>query len=94
MGPRAGPRPGAEGFVLGGSHSARWDGAHREVNLYVRRFLPDTSKGAYQLRKQWGSEMARRYGLETAARLLRHSAIKTAWEHYFDDLKLHEVEAM
>ena len=38
--------------------------------------------------------MARRYGLETAARLLRHSAIKTAWEHYYDDLKLQDVEAM
>jgi hypothetical protein len=88
------PRPGETGFVLQSSHSARWDGAHREVNLYVRRFLPNTSKGAYQLRKQWGSEMARRYGLETAARLLRHSAIKTAWEHYYDDLKLQDVEAM
>ena len=91
---RFGPaRPGPEGFVLEGSRSARWDGAHREVNVYVRRFLPQTSKGAYQLRKQWGSEMARRYGLETAAKLLRHADIKTAWEHYSDDLKLRDVEA-
>lgn len=92
--PSAGKVEAENDFLLAGPKTARWDGTHIEVNSYVRRFLPDGRKGAYQLRKQWGSEMARRHGLETAASLLRHSGTQTAWDHYFDDLKLRDVEAL
>jgi len=86
-----GPR---EGHVLLGKPYTRRDAAHRDVNEIVRRYLPDREKGAYELRKQWGSEMARRHGIETAAKLLRHASIQTAWDHYYDDLKLAGVAAL
>ena len=60
----------------------------------MRRHLPDRQKGAYELRKQWGSEMALRYGIERAARLLRHQGIQTAWKHYIDMLNLAEVQPL
>lgn len=60
----------------------------REINAFVRRFLPDRQKGAYELRKQFGAEVAMRPppdgGLEVAARLLRHASMTTTWEHYHD----------
>jgi len=85
---------GAEGFVLCGTPTDRYEGSKREVNTFVRPYLPDRTKAAYELRKQWGSEMARIHGIETAAKLLRHRDIKTAWDHYFDDLKLRDVQAL
>lgn len=88
-----GPAGEPTAHVLKGTRSARWDGCHREVNLFVRRHLPDRDKGLYELRKQYGSEIAREYGLETCATILRHSGTQTAWAHYFDDLKLSQVKA-
>lgn len=83
-------------YLLVGTKTDRKEAIRRHVNTYVKRFLTDrpTEKFAYELRKQWGSEMARLHGIETAAKLLRHADIKTAWDHYFDDLKLQSVEAL
>jgi hypothetical protein len=55
---------------------------HRTINRFVRRFLPDRTKAAYELRKQFGAELALRDGLEVASRVLRHQDIKTTWKHY------------
>ena len=54
----------------------------RTINLFVRRFIPDRNKGAYELRKQFGAQVALRDGLEVASRLLRHGSIETTWKHY------------
>lgn len=60
----------------------------REINAFVRGFIPDRQKGAYELRKQFGAEIAMRPapdgGLEVAARLLRHASVATTWAHYHD----------
>ena len=55
---------------------------HRTINRFVRRFLPGRQKVSYELRKQFGAEIARRSGLEVASKVLRHSDIKTTWKHY------------
>lgn len=88
-----GPRVDGQ-HVLLGTKTDRSNGCLRRVNDFVRRYLPDRQKGAYELRKQFGSEMAARYGIETAAKLLRHKGIKTAWEHYYDSLKLSGVKPL
>jgi len=80
--------------VLLGLPTMRQQGAHGKLNEFVRGFLPDRAKGAYELRKQYGSEMARTYGIETAAKLLRHASISTTWGHYFDDLKMRDVKGL
>lgn len=54
----------------------------REINDFVRPFLPDRQKGAYELRKQFGAEISMRDGIEVASRLLRHGSISTTWGHY------------
>jgi hypothetical protein len=48
----------------------------------VRPFVPDRTMAAYELRKQYGSEIARHDGIEVASRVLRHVDIKTTWKHY------------
>jgi hypothetical protein len=48
----------------------------------ARRFIPDGSKGAYNLRKEFGSAIVERNGIETAAKLLRDS-IAVVEAHYF-----------
>lgn len=55
----------------------------RHVNRFVRRFLPGRQKGAYELRKQFGSEVAARYDLTTASKWLRHGSLQTTltWYH-------------
>lgn len=83
------PKP--TGYVLAGTPTDRKEGSARLVSEFVRPFVPDRTKAAYELRKQWGSEMARTHGLETAAKLLRHADPKTTWDHYYDDLKLNSV---
>jgi hypothetical protein len=55
---------------------------HRTINAFVRPFIPERTKGAYELRKQFGAEIAMRDGIEVASRLLRHGDIKTTWKHY------------
>jgi hypothetical protein len=76
-------RPGLGDFVIPRAHGT--DAAQlveRRINEFVRPFLPDRQKGAYELRKQFGAEIAVRDGLEVASRLLRHGAITTTWAHY------------
>jgi integrase len=55
---------------------------HYDINKFVRRFIPDGSKGAYNLRKEFGSSIVMRDGIETAAKLLRDS-IAVVEAHYF-----------
>lgn len=55
---------------------------HYDINEFVRRFIPDGSKGAYNLRKEFGSAIVERNGIETAAKLLRDS-IAVVEAHYF-----------
>lgn len=88
------PRPGPEGYVLLGTKDHRDDGVHRAASKFCRRHLGgDRNKSVYELRKQYGSEVAGEYGIETAAKLLRHADISTAWKHYIDVIKLRKVEA-
>ena len=54
----------------------------RTINRFVRRFVPDRTKGAYELRKQFGAEYCRRHGIEATAIVMGHEDIKTTWEHY------------
>jgi integrase len=92
---RFGPaRPGEEAFVLSGTPSDRRYGTQDCVQRFVRPFLPERTKCVYELRKQWGSDIAREFGIETAARLLRHKDLKTAWDHYIDDIKSRQVKAI
>jgi hypothetical protein len=85
--------PGQEGFVLKGTPNIRWRSTHVNVNEFVRKYLPDRKKGAYELRKQWGSEIASEHGLETASQLLRHSDFSVTYKHYFASLKLGSIKA-
>ena len=55
---------------------------HYDINEFVRRFIPGGSKGAYNLRKEFGSAIVMRNGIETAAKLLRDS-IAVVEAHYF-----------
>jgi integrase len=57
------------------------DLTHDGVNAFVRRFIPDGAKGAYNLRKEFGSRIAQRDGLEVAAKLLRDS-MDVVEKHY------------
>jgi integrase len=54
----------------------------RGINDFVRPFIPDRKKVAYELRKQFGAEVAQRDGLPVASRVLRHKDFKTTWNHY------------
>lgn len=71
------------GFVIPRAHKTEAEIlTERTINGFVRRFLPDRMKGAYELRKQYGSEVARRDGIEVASRNLGHMDLKTTWNHY------------
>jgi hypothetical protein len=80
-------RQGAEGYVLYGEERDRYAAVNEYLNKFVRRYLPERAKGAYELRKQYGSEMAAKYDIATAARLLRHKGLETAYKHYYTPLK-------
>ena len=54
----------------------------RTINEFVRPFLPDRTKAAYELRKQFGAEYCLLHGIEQASRVMRHGDIKTTWKHY------------
>ncbi len=54
----------------------------RAINEFVRPFVPDRTKAAYELRKQFGAEYCLRHGIEQASRVMRHGDIKTTWKHY------------
>jgi integrase len=85
------PSKDKQGYVLGSAPTARWDITHRDINKFVRNYLPDDNKGAYQLRMQFGSEITAEYGIEIAAVMLRHADIKTTFRHYFAPLKAGSV---
>jgi hypothetical protein len=71
------------GFVIPRAHKTEAEIlTERRINEFVGRFLPDRKKKAYELRKQFGSEIAQRSGIEVASRVLRHKELKTAWNHY------------
>jgi hypothetical protein len=80
-------------FVIPRAHVTDAHGlTHRTINEFVRRFIPDRVKGAYELRKQFGAEIAMRDGIEVASRLLRHGDIRTTWKHYH--ALVHEPEPL
>lgn len=56
--------------------------SERSINEFVRPFVPDRTKAAYELRKQFGAEYCLRHGIEQASRVMRHGDIKTTWKHY------------
>ena len=60
--------------------------AQRAINRFVRRFLPDRQKGAYELRKQYGSTVAAMAGIAAASKVLRHGSINTTMLWYHDSL--------
>jgi hypothetical protein len=72
-----------QGFVIPRAHKTEAEIlVERRINEFVRPFVPDRTMAAYELRKQYGSEIARRDGIEVASRVLRHVDIKTTWKHY------------
>jgi integrase len=92
-----GPRvPGPEGFVLAGTMTDRIEGCNRRINTFVRRFMKGTQKGAYNLRKQFGSEMIAKpeIGLELGSALLGHAQVSTTQDHYYDQLKLGKMRPL
>jgi len=58
----------------------------RAINRFVERYLKSRrgKKVAYNLRGQYGAEIAMRSGIEVASRVLRHSSYQTTWAHYHD----------
>jgi integrase len=72
-----------EGFVIPRAHKTEAEIlTERRINSFVRPFVPDRLKGAYELRKQYGAEIARRDGIEVASRNLGHMDLKTTWNYY------------
>lgn len=79
------PRLGKEGYVLLGTKDHRDDGTHRAPSIFCRKYLGgDRDKSLYELRKQAGSEVALRDGIEAASKFLRHADFKTTWDYYID----------
>ncbi len=74
------------GFVIPRANKTEADDlSSRRINDFVRPWFPNAGpkdKKAYDLRKQFGSEIALRDGIEVACRILRHADIKTTWNHY------------
>jgi integrase len=64
-----------------------FDLTHYGINEFVRQFIPDGEKGAYNLRKEYGAQIAGRDGIEVASRLLRHRDIQTTFNHYHNLIK-------
>jgi hypothetical protein len=79
------PRPGKDGYVLLGTKDHRDDGTHRAPSKFCRKYIGgDRDKSLYELRKQAGSEIALRDGIEAACKFLRHDDFKTTWKYYID----------
>jgi integrase len=75
-------------FVIPRSNKTEaYDLAHYGINEFVRQFIPDGQKGAYNLRKEYGAQIAGRDGIEVASRLLRHRDIQTTFNHYHNLIK-------
>ena len=72
----------------------RFDAAYRTLNNFIRQFLPDRKKGAYELRKWAGSIVATRSGIYAAQQFLRHRSVKTTESYYATYLKtIHGISA-
>ena len=72
----------------------RFDAAYRTLNNFIRGFLPDRKKGAYELRKWAGSIVATRSGIYAAQQFLRHRSVKTTESYYATYLKtIHGISA-
>jgi integrase len=57
----------------------------RGINRFVEKFLSRRGKKlSYNLRMQFGAEVAMRDGLEVASRMLRHASTQTTWAYYHD----------
>lgn len=69
------------------SETDAYNVTHRDINVFVRRFLPDEEKAAYNLRKEFGATISARDGIEVASRLLRHRDISTTFAHYHNLIK-------
>lgn len=81
-------RSGLEGYLLVGTKDHRDDGVHRAPSKFCRKYLGgDRDKSLYELRKQAGSEVALRDGIEAASKFLRHADLKTTWDYYIDLIK-------
>ena len=79
---------GDEEFVIPrSSKTEAYDLTHYGINEFVRQFIPDGQKGAYNLRKEYGAQIAGRDGIEVASRLLRHRDIQTTFNHYHNLIK-------
>ena len=59
----------------------------RTINVFVRKFVPERTKGAYELRKQFGAEYCQKYGLPATAVVMGHGDFKTTWNWYHDLLE-------
>ncbi len=55
---------------------------HYGINEFVRLYIPDGERGAYNLRKECGAQIAARDAIEAASRLPRHRDIQTTFNHY------------
>jgi hypothetical protein len=73
---------GAPGYIVPGfNHADREETVQREASEWVAGFLPDRTKTLHELRKQGGSEILKKYGLNAAADWLGDS-IATAKKFY------------
>lgn len=87
------PSSDPRGYVLPGTKTSRKDATHRHINDFVRPWLGHRNKKSYNLRMQFGSEIAAEYGIETACSMCRHADLKTTWEYYHTDLRAAKVAA-
>ena len=74
--------PEGQEFILPGSDYQRHTLAYYGLNAWIRRFLPDRVKGAYDLRKHFGSVIAGSQGIYKAQEYLGHSSVTTTEQHY------------
>jgi len=62
--------------------TGRFDAAYRTLNRFIRQYLPDRQKGAYELSKWAGSIVATRSGIYAAQQFLRHRSVKVTESYY------------
>lgn len=75
------PRTGyliADGWV----ENDRYNLIYREHNAFMRRFIPDRTKGNHELRMWAGSIIYMKHGLEAAANFLGHKSTVTTERYY------------
>lgn len=75
--------PEGQDYILpGATDNQRRQLAYYELNGWIRKFLPDREKGAYELRKHFGSVIAASQGIYKAQEYLGHSSVTTTEQHY------------